>query len=262
MCSKSNKTQNFVYGVMVIHKLDISPKARVTFLTGAGVSVASGIRPYRGPGGLWNEVDIESWATAAAMARDPGACFGAHRKFAAIVAEAKPNAAHLAMAAFARAHTQGRVVILTQNVDGLHQRAGNENVVEIHGSLFRLRCTDGDCGAKLPFDDPQVLLEQPPNCPQCGRFMRYDIVLFDEYLDPRDERTAKDALRNCDVFIAVGTSGVVYPAASYVREADYAGARTVYVNVEALSPPNPYFGDVLLGRAEDVLPTLLGVENQ
>jgi len=250
-----------VYPFFVIRKLDISPNARVTFLTGAGVSVASGIRPYRGPGGLWNEVDVESWATAAAMARDPLACFRAHRKFAMVVAEAKPNAAHLAMAAFARGHTQGRVVILTQNVDRLHQRAGNENVVEIHGSLFRLRCPDVDCGAKLPFEEPQVSPEQPPVCPQCKRSMRYDIVLFDEYLDPRDERTAKEALRNCDVFIAVGTSGVVYPAASYVREADFAGARTFFVNVEAPSPPNPYFDEVLVGRAEEILPVLLGVEN-
>lgn len=251
----------FVYADLVIRKLDISPEARVTFLTGAGVSVASGIRPYRGVGGLWNEVDVESWATAAAMARDPRACFQAHRKFAAIVADAKPNPAHIAMAAFARAHTQGRVVILTQNVDRLHQRAGSENVVEIHGSLFRLRCSDNHCEAKLPFEDPHASTEEPPVCPQCGRLMRYDIVLFDEYLDPRDERAAKEALRHCDVFIAVGTSGVVYPAASFVREADFAGARTFFVNVEALSPPNPYFDEVMVGRAEEVLPVLLGVEN-
>lgn len=250
-----------MYPVWVIRKLDISPQTRVTFLTGAGVSVASGIRPYRGPGGLWNEVDVESWATAAAMERDPRACFQAHRKFAMVVADANPNAAHLAIAAFARAHTQARVVVLTQNVDGLHQRAGNENVVEIHGSLFRLRCPDDTCGTKLSFGQPRVSPDEPPVCLQCGRLMRYDIVLFDEYLDPREERAAKEALRHCDIFIAVGTSGVVFPAASYVREADFAGARTFFVNVEAPSPPNPYFDEVLLGRAEEVLPVLLGVDN-
>ncbi len=247
----------FVYPALVIRKLDISPQTRVTFLTGAGVSVASGIRPYRGPGGLWNEVDIESWATAAAMDRDPRACFQAHRKFAMVVADAKPNPAHLAMAAFARAHTQGRVVVLTQNVDNLHQRAGNVNVVEIHGSLFRLRCPDDACGAKLSFDQAQLPPEEPPVCLQCRRLMRYDIVLFDEYLDPREERAAKEALRHCDVFIAVGTSGVVFPAASYVREADFAGARTIFVNVEPPLPPNPYFDEILVGRAEEVLPVLL-----
>jgi NAD-dependent deacetylase len=243
----------------MIRKLDIAPDARVTFLTGAGVSVASGIRPYRGPGGLWNEVDVEAWATAAAMARDPKACFRAHRKFALLAAEAQPNAAHLAMAEFSRAHTRGRVVVLTQNVDGLHRRAGSEHIVDIHGSLFRLRCPDEACGARVPFDKPEFASDEPPVCPGCERSLRYDIVLFDEYLDPRDERAAKEALRNCDVFIAVGTSGVVFPAASYVREADYAGARTYFVNVEAPSPPNPYFDEVLLGRAEEVLPVLLGV---
>ena len=90
--------------------------------------------------------------------------------------------------------------------------------------------------------------------------MRYDIVLFDEYLDPDDERAAKEALRASDVFIAAGTSGVVFPAAAYVREADYAGARTILVNLEAPSPPNPYFDEFVEGRAEELLPALLGFE--
>jgi NAD-dependent deacetylase len=257
---RSSPPLYFVYDTDVIRKLDFSPTARVTFLTGAGVSVASGIRPFRGPGGLWNEVDVESWATSAAIARDPQGCFQEHHKFAVAVAAAKPNAAHLAIAAFAREHTQGRVAVITQNVDRLHQRAGSENVVEIHGSLFRLRCTDDACAAKLSFDQPTTASDEPPVCPQCARAMRYDIVLFDEYLDPQNERAAKEVLRNCDVFIAVGTSGVVFPAASYVREADFAGARTYFVNIEAPSPPNPYFDEVFVGRAEEVLPVLLGVE--
>lgn len=241
-------------------KLELDAKARITFLTGAGVSVASGIRPFRGPGGLWNDVDIERWATGAAIARDPQGCFRQHRQFAALVAQAQPNAAHRAIAEFARVHAQGRVVVITQNVDGLHQRAGSENVIEIHGSLFRLRCPDETCGARIPFDDPGDAPDSAPVCPTCGRNMRYDIVLFDEYLDPTLERSVKDALRNCDLFIAVGTSGVVYPAADYVREADYAGAKTMFVNVEKPIPPNPYFDDVIVGKAEEVLPAMLGVQ--
>lgn len=244
----------------MFRKLNLAANARVTFLTGAGISVASGIRPFRGPGGLWDEVSIEAWATAAAIERDPRGCFRAHRQFAAVVSEAQPNPAHGAIAAFARAHTEGRVVVITQNVDGLHQRAGSEYVIEIHGSLSRLRCTDETCGHKVSFDEPNAAPAEAPACPSCGRALRYDMVLFDEYLDPSLERSVKDALRNCDVFIAVGTSGVVYPAASYVREADYAGARTYFVNVEPLSPPNPYFDEVVVGRAEEVLPILLGVE--
>jgi NAD-dependent deacetylase len=245
----------------MLEKLDLSPTARVTFLTGAGISVASGIRPYRGPGGLWNEVDIEQWATAEAMRRDPAGCFLAHRKFAAIVGEAKPNAAHRAIAEFARTHTSGQVVIITQNVDGLHQRAGSDHVIEIHGSLFRLRCPDDQCRNKLDLDETNGAPEIAPACSRCGKAMRYDIVLFDEYLDPDQERPVKAALRDCDVFIAVGTSGTVYPAASYVREADYAGAKTYFINVEPLSPPNPYFDHAVVGPAEEVLPVLLGVEN-
>lgn len=243
----------------MLEKLDIPSTARVTFLTGAGVSVASGIQPFRGPGGLWNEIDVMMWATAAAMERDPAGCFQKHRAFAHIVGEAQPNAAHIAMAQFARTHA-GKVVIITQNVDGLHQRAGSENVIEIHGSLFRLRCPETTCGYRIDLTASNDRPDVAPVCPKCNRSLRYDIVLFDEYLDPDQERPVKDALRNCDIFIAVGTSGVVYPAASYVREADYAGARTYFINIEPLDPPNPYFDGVVVGRAEEVLPRLLGLD--
>lgn len=246
----------------MIRKLDLAPDARVTFLTGAGISVASGIRPFRGPNGLWDEVAVETWATAAAIARDPLGCYRAHRSFAATVAAAQPNAAHLAIAEFARVHTQGSVVVITQNVDALHQRAGSEKVIEIHGSLFRLRCPDENCGVKIEVGAPNDGPDEPPVCPRCGRALRYDIVLFDEYLDPALERDIKGALRNCDVFIAVGTSGVVYPAAAFVREADFAGAKTYFVNVDAPSPPNPYFDEIVVGRAEEVLPELLGLGSQ
>lgn len=238
--------------------LDLPPRARIVFLTGAGVSVASGIRPYRGPGGLWSEVDVEAYVTAAAIARDPRGCFRMHRSFAALAARAEPNASHRAIAELARARPAGHVTVITQNVDGLHQKAGAPRVIEIHGSLARLRCPDAACDGRASAPDPLGGADAPPPCPRCGALMRYDIVLFDEYLDPADERAAKEALRECDVFLAVGTSGVVFPAASYVREADYAGARTIFVNLEAPSPPNPYFDEVMLGRAEEILPVLLG----
>ncbi|WP_348652901.1 Sir2 family NAD-dependent protein deacetylase [Polyangium sp. y55x31] len=168
--------------------------------------------------------------------------------------------AHHAIAAFARARPEGHVVVITQNVDGLHQRAGAPHVVELHGSLFRLRCPDDRCAARIPAPDPSARVDEPPPCPRCGAKLRHDIVLFDEYLDPADERAAKEALRACHVFVAAGTSGVVFPAAAYVREADDAGARTILVNLEPPSPPNPSFDDVVLGRAEEVLPALLGAD--
>jgi len=250
-------------GVKVKHTT-ITSDARVTFLTGAGISVASGIRAFRGPGGLWDEVSVDAWATARAIARDPIGCYRAHRRFAALVSGAEPNEAHRAIAAFARTRPTGSVQVITQNVDGLHQRAGMANVIEIHGSLFRLRCSEQGCDERVPappIADPQaVLQDEPPPCPRCGAKLRHDMVLFDEFLGDADERAARDALRACDVFIAVGTSGVVFPAAAYVREAEYAGARTLFVNVEAESPPNPYFHDVIVGPAEEILPALLGID--
>jgi len=242
--------------------LDLAPDARITFLTGAGVSVASGIRPYRGPGGLWGEVDVSAWATAAAMARDPHGCFRAHHALAKLAAAARPNPAHQSIAAFAAARPPGAVTVITQNVDGLHQEAGSRDVIEVHGSLRRVRCTDGGCGARAAAPPPDAPLEAAPPCTRCGAPTRYDIVLFEEYLAPQDERAAKEALRSCQVFIAAGTSGVVWPAAAYVREADYAGARTVLVNLDAPTPANPYFHDVHLGRAEALLPALLGVGHE
>lgn len=232
---------------------------RIVFLTGAGISVASGLRPYRGPGGLWEEVDVRAWATADAAARDPHACFRAFHDLARAAAAAAPNAAHRALAAFA-APRAAPVPLITQNIDGLHQRASSQGVIEIHGSLARLRCPERACGARIPA--PPLSAEASPAappCPRCGAPLRYDVVLFEEPLDPADERAAKQALRECDVLIAVGTSCVVYPAAGFFREADYAGARTVLVNLEPPSPPNPYVHEVHLGRAEEILPRLLGL---
>jgi NAD-dependent deacetylase len=231
---------------------------RVTFLTGAGISVASGLQPFRGPGGLWTSVDPDTWASRAAIERDPEHCYREHLARARLVQDATPNAAHRAIAALEARLGADRVTVLTQNVDSLHQRAGSKRVIEIHGSLARLRCIDERCeGASALAPDPRSAPPSAPRCPRCSKLCRYDMVLFDEPLDPKLERAARDALRGCAIFIAVGTSGVVAPASGYAREASYAGARTVLVNVEAPDPPNPYFGELRLGRAEEVLGPLL-----
>ncbi|MGZ3416885.1 MAG: SIR2 family NAD-dependent protein deacylase [Polyangiales bacterium] len=232
--------------------MSLPESARVTFLTGAGISVASGIRPFRGPGGIWNEIDPDEWATAAAMQRDPTRCWRAHRELAKIVETAQPNAAHRAIA-----ELEGKVAsvtVITQNVDGLHARAGSSKVIEIHGGLSSLRCTDDACSERV---DAMAAGEEPPRCARCGKPMRFDLVLFDELLPAVAERAARDALRACTHFFAVGTSGVVWPAAGYAREADFAGAKTILVNLEPPDPPNPYFHEVVLGRAEEILPRIL-----
>jgi NAD-dependent deacetylase len=225
-------------------------------MTGAGISVASGLPTYRGAGGLWSEIDVASHATAAAMQSDPARVW---RFFAGVrrqIAAARPNAGHLAVARAEQGlHDDQRLTVLTQNVDGLHTLAGSSHVVELHGSLRRSRCTGCD------FEQPEELASSPascPACPACSAPMRPAIVLFDEPLSVDAEWESKKALRDCDLFLAVGTSGTVSPASNFMRAAEYAGARTIYVNLEPMTPNNPAFREVVLGRAERVLPRLLG----
>jgi NAD-dependent deacetylase len=231
--------------------------SRIVFLTGAGVSVASGIRPFRGADGIWNEEDVEAWATKDALIRDPEGCFERHAALARVVRDAKPNEAHEAIVALERRLGPDRVTVITQNVDSLHARAGSKNVLEIHGSLARLRCSDDECkspSVSVESDADQARLRV---CDTCGAPRRFDIVLFDEMLPVAVERNARSAIRSAGFFIAVGTSGAVAPAAGYVREADYVGARTMLINLEPPVPPNPFFHEVITGRAEDILPSLV-----
>jgi NAD-dependent deacetylase len=170
---------------------------------------------------------------------------------------ARPNAAHRALAGLERRLGPGVVTLVTQNVDGLHQRAGSSNVVELHGTVFRTRCSASSCDL-APFDDEDPHAGPAPNCPRCGAVLRPDVVLFDEAIPGAAEWHAKRALRDCDLFLAAGTSGTVSPASSFVRAAEYARARTVLVNLEPMMPRHPAYDEEHLGRAEDLLPALLG----
>lgn len=230
---------------------------RVVVLTGAGISVASGLRPYRGPTGVWTDDPLRrADATLARAQEDPWSTWKAFGPLRVAVLEAKPNSAHRALALAEQRLAEGSTLtVITQNVDGLHQAAGSSQVVELHGNLLRTRCSS--CNID-PFDDRSNPAELP-RCTRCGAPLRIDIVLFDEPMPARQEWEAKRALRDCDLFLAVGTSGTVSPASNFVRSAEYEGARTVYVNLEPLDPPNPMFAETVLGRAETVLPALLGV---
>lgn len=225
-------------------------------MTGAGVSAASGLPTYRGVGGLWNTSDVERYATAAAMATDPIRVWEFFSRLRTQIAAAAPNPAHIAIAqAEGRLREDQRLTVLTQNVDGLHGLAGSRHVVELHGRLHRSRCT------RCNYSRPETLEASPaacPQCPICGAVLRPAVVLFDEPLPVDAEWESKRVLRECDLFLAVGTSGTVSPASSFVRAAEYAGARTIYVNLEPMTPRNPAFQEVCLGRAEMLLPLLLG----
>jgi NAD-dependent deacetylase len=232
---------------------------RIVVLTGAGISVASGLRPYRGPGGLWTEnPELASAATAEAVARDPSVLWRLFVGFREQIRAARPNAAHFALVEFERRLSDAaRLTIITQNVDRLHQGAGSRETLELHGSLGRSRCSDSKCTLE-PFDDESIAAEPPP-CPRCGAPLRPDLVAFDEPLPAKAEWESKRALRECELFLAIGTSGTVSPAANYVRSARYVGARTIYVNLEPLVDEDSQFDEQVIGRAEEVLPRLLGV---
>lgn len=234
-----------------------SSHRRIFVLTGAGVSVASGLRTYRGPGGIWEERNVQEHGHVDALVRNPEHVWGLFGPLRETILRAQPNRAHTALAEFeARLSASQRFLLVTQNVDGLHQRAGSRNVIELHGSLARTRCTGQSC-SNGPFADRSAHAEAVPHCASCGAVLRPDIVLFGERLPVEAERAARHALRECDLFIAIGTSGAVTPAAHFVAWAQCAGARTVYVNLEPMNPRNPLFGEEHCGRAEELLPQLL-----
>ncbi len=233
----------------------------VVVLTGAGISLASGLPTYRGPGGLWTRPGMEEVPDAAMFAREPSRLWSLFGPLRGQVQAARPNAAHLALASWEARHAEGQsFTLLTQNVDGLHTRAGSRNVVELHGSLLRTRCGNPDCTLDA-FED-LAGHEQAPACASCGGPLRPDITLFGEALPVDAEWAAKKALRDCDLFLAIGTSGTVAPASSFVRGAKYAGAWTLLVNLTPMQPRHPDFDLEVLGRAEHVLPMLLGDARQ
>lgn len=229
----------------------------VVVLTGAGISAASGLPTYRGPGGLWNRPEAAELPDAAMVARDPSRVWSLLGPLRRHLQAAAPNAAHLALAEWQSRPAPGRAfTLVTQNVDGLHARAGSRDVVELHGSLLRTRCGNPACGLP-PFEDSTERLQAPP-CERCGQPLRPDITLFDEPLPVDAEWAAKKALRECDLFLAVGTSGTVAPASNFVRGAKYAGAWTLLLNLTPMQPRHPDFDQEVLGRAEELLPFLLG----
>ena len=204
---------------------------RVTVLTGAGVSAASGVPTFRGPEGLWRRYRAEDLATAEAFARDPQLVWEWYASRREKLAACRPNPAHDVLAAWTQRSTGWKVV--TQNVDDLHLQAGTRDLVRLHGSIWELSCWSGCGKAPRRWRDERVPLpEAVPHCPSCGGLARPAVVWFGEGLDPADVGRAREAM-TCDVFIAVGTSALVYPAAAFVGLARENGAFTVEINVEA-----------------------------
>lgn len=233
--------------------VDIASYQDIVVLTGAGVSVASGMPTYRGDSGLWKSEPLASLASAKALRERPQDVWQFSMGLRMQAQNAAPNAAHKALAELER-KAAGQFTLITQNVDGLHQRAGSSNVLELHGSIHRSRCSRCE---KTSFEDGSAP-NTAPACSHCEAPQRVDVVLFDENLPAGAEHQAKRALRECDLFIAIGTSGNVFPAANFVRSARYVGARTMLINLDA-EKQDSNFEEVYRERAEEFLPTLVSV---
>ena len=222
----------------------------IVVLTGAGISKESGLSTFRDADGIWATVRIEDVATPEAFARDPDRVHGFYnaRRRGLLASEVAPNPAHLALAEL-EARWPGRVLVVTQNIDDLHERAGTGNLVHMHGELLKARC--GHCGAVAAHRDD---LSRALACPACGRpgGLRPHVVWFGEMPLQMDRIMA--ALGGCGLFLSIGTSGNVYPAAGFVREARMVtGARTVELNLEP-SEGASGFAEQVYGRASEVVP--------
>jgi NAD-dependent deacetylase len=231
--------------------LSLFPRDRVFVLTGAGVSAESGIPTFRGVNGLWRNYPIEEVASLYAWSVNPQLVWEFYSMRRRVAAAAEPNPAHGALARLEQ-RLGNRLFLCTQNVDNLHEQAGTRNTVHMHGELFKSRC---DRCNRAPFEDTQ-LYEPPQEIPrcECGGRIRPHICWFGEVPFEMD-RIARE-LERCTVFMAIGTSGVVEPAASFV--AHLAGrARTIYIGPE--EPANARaFAECHLGKAGKVLPKMLG----
>ena len=227
----------------------IASSKKVVFFTGAGMSSESGIPTFRGKDGIWNKLKPEELANFDAFLRNPKLVWEwyIHRK--QIINESKPNAGHLAIAESQNIFPE--VTVVTQNIDNFHKRAGSKIVYELHGNIERNYCIK----CSKYYNEELDFRKGVPQC-SCGGLIRPDVVWFGEYL-PEDQFNASEkAAKNCDLFFIIGTSAVVYPAASLIFTAKQGGAYLVEVNIEE-TEISPYVNNSLLGLSGEVLPALM-----
>lgn len=225
---------------------------RVFVLTGAGVSAESGVPTFRGGGGtaVWRGMPFSVISSAEMIEQDLPEVWAWFDYRRGIVGRAQPNPAHLTLARWQDLFAE--YTLATQNIDGLHQRSGSRNVLELHGSIWRARCLRCAARKDLRMEDTG---ERPPKCPLCGGDMRPDVVLFGEVLPADVFARAEEAARRCDICFVIGTSAIVYPAAMLPEMARGAGAFLVEINPEA-TPLSAICHESLRGRAGDLLPLL------
>jgi len=233
----------------------IASAHRCAVLTGAGVSAESGVPTFRdAQTGLWSKFDPAQLASPEGFRADPPLVWRWYAWRRELVGRAAPNAGHLALARASGRFEQ--FALITQNVDGLHERAGSRDVIELHGNILRTKCF-AECGVR--YDDPSyVPAGEPPRCPSCGSWLRPDVVWFGEMLDPAVLARAQAAASACDLMLVVGTSGLVYPAAGLPALARRSGARVIVVNPNE-SELDDIADIVVRATAATALPSLLPV---
>lgn len=228
----------------------IDRASNITILTGSGISAESGIPTFRGQQGLWKEFRPEDIATPQAFWRDPKFVWEWYEHRRKTMREAKPNAGHYAIADLE--NQKSKFTLITQNIDGLHQRAGSRNVVEIHGNIWQIRCTQFDCNIlEQNYDVP--LKELPPKCKNCDALGRPNVVWFGEIIPMESIDKTLLAIEQCEVMLVVGTSGVVEPAASMGLVAKQTGKTVIEINLEP-THNSPLYDLTIIGRSGEILP--------
>ncbi|NHJ13134.1 MAG: NAD-dependent deacylase [Candidatus Thorarchaeota archaeon] len=236
-------------------KLLISKSSRIAVLTGAGISVDSGIPDFRSEGGLWERYDPHEYATFESFQRDPSKFWEMGQELAEVLLKAEPNKAHIALAELEK---RGKLLgVITQNIDNLHQRAGNTNVVELHGSYLKAYCLE----CKFEYVGEAIHQrvangEIPPRCKKCNGILKSEAVLFGEPMPEQAMQAAIDMCKNADLMLVIGTSLTIYPAAFLPQLAKNSGAKVVLVNLEGTDRDG--VADIVLrGRATDIVPRIV-----
>lgn len=229
---------------------------KITVLTGAGVSVASGVPTFRGAQGVWKDFKPEEIATPEAFARNPLRVWEWYDERRGNLLTILPNCGHRVLASWS--HRFPGFTLITQNVDGLHERAETREVIRLHGSLREVGCWDQCPGSPYRWvDDTIPFPELPPRCPYCGGLLRPGVVWFGEFLDPAVWARAESALE-CDLFLSIGTSSLVYPAAQLIHDARRGGAFAVEINPDP-SEGSTHLDLAIQGKSEEVLEWVDGI---
>ena len=223
----------------------------VAALTGAGISAESGVPTFRqAQTGLWAQYDPQELATPQAFQRNPKLVWKWYAWRRQLVSQAAPNAGHLALVELQAILPE--LTLITQNVDGLHQRAGSQGIIALHGNIMQTKCFANHHHVEKWPDGADL----PPKCPICGSLLRPDVVWFGESLPAMALQTAVQAAQSCDLFLSIGTSALVYPAASLPLLAVENGAMAVEINLQP-TPLTPHMDFVLSGAAGDIVPALV-----